>query len=94
MKCRTEFEFVLHTALSLGAGNSDYDNSCDDTLSLSLSLSLTSRLSASISLFVARAGARAPVFVSNLTNHYSMVCGFSVQASVFAEVCLKNVYNL
>ena len=86
MKCRTEFEFVLHTALSLGAGNSDYDNSCDDTL--------TSRLSASISLFVARAGARAPVFVSNLTNHYSMVCGFSVQASVFAEVCLKNVYNL
>ena len=90
MKCRTEFEFVLHTALSLGAGNSDYDNSCDDTLSLSL----TSRLSASISLFVARAGARAPVFVSNLTNHYSMVCGFSVQASVFAEVCLKNVYNL
>ena len=63
-------------------------------MTLSLSLSLTSRLSASISLFVARAGARAPVFVSNLTNHYSMVCGFSVQASVFAEVCLKNVYNL
>ena len=64
------------------------------TVAMTLSLSLTSRLSASISLFVARAGARAPVFVSNLTNHYSMVCGFSVQASVFAEVCLKNVYNL
>ena len=48
MESNTGFDFVLHT-VCLGAGNSDYDNSCDDTL--------TSRLSASISLFVARAGA-------------------------------------
>ena len=46
---------------------------------------------ASISIFAVW---EVELFVSNLTNHYSMVCGFSVQSSFCLQLGLKNVYNL